>query len=190
MKIIAILLLFINCTVLGQNVAFDTLIPKNTYRYFEKKNFVVAKEIALNGADLFSKNNYLIEAELICKSAKNFGFKVAQWRDKVHPKKVLEELTLGYNAHHKEIYIDRTKSSIPAKKDLVAPYHLVNKKIKMQIIVKNNYVRFYANNNEVMLADSIAPSPDALIFSIFTKRKKVFVESLKIWDLEDFPTKK
>lgn len=182
MKILAILLL-INCSVLAQNIAFDTLLPKQTYRYFEKKDFVISKEVPLNGSELFSKNNYLIEAELLCKSARNFGFKVTQLKDKENPKKVLEELVLGYNVHQKQLYIDRIKSSKPSVKDLVSPLKLVNKRMKMQIIVSKNYVRFFANNNE-MLADSIAPSSEAVMFSIFTKHRKVKVESLKIWDLE------
>lgn len=183
MKILAILLL-INCSVLGQNIAFDSLIPKQTYRYFEKKDFVISKEVPLNGSELFSKNNYLIEAELLCKSARNFGFKVTQLKDKENPKKVLEELVLGYNVHQKQLYIDRIKSSKPSVKDLIVPLKLVNKRIKMQIIVSKDYVRFFANNNEVMLADSIVPSSEAVMFSIFTKHRKVKVESLKIWDLE------
>lgn len=183
MKILAILLL-INCSVLGQNTAFDSLLPKQTYRYFEKKNFVVSKEKQLNGSELFSKNNYMIEAELLCKSARNFGFKVTQLKDKENPKKVLEELVLGYNVHQKHLYIDRIKSSKPSLKDLIVPLKLVDKRVKVQIIVSKDYVRCWANNGEVMLSDSILPSSEATMFSIFTKHRKVKVESLKIWDLE------
>jgi fructan beta-fructosidase len=165
----------------------EALKHKDENKIFEKENFVLSEEKQLNGNSLFAKNSYLIEVEFELKSAKKFGFKIGQKKDKADAKKVLQETIIGYDTKTQELYIDRTKSGKMIKDNFGSiekvSLPLQDKKLKLQILVDKSSVEVFGNDGKVALTDLFFPEAGTNQFSIFTEKGKVTVTHLKIWDL-------
>ena len=165
----------------------STLKPKKDYRTFEKNDFVLYKEKQLDGISLFAKNSYMVEIEFELKSAKDFGIKIAQKKDKKNDKKILQETIVGYDVRKQQLYLDRTKSGKIIQDNFasveIAPLKLEGKLLKMKVLVDKTSVEVFANDGQVTISDLIFPEENTNMFSIFTKSGKVKVKSLKIMDL-------
>jgi fructan beta-fructosidase len=165
----------------------STLKPKDSYRVFEKNDFVFSKEKQLDGMSLFSKNSYMVEVEFEIKSAKDFGLKIARKKDKIDDKKILQETIVGYNRKTQQLYIDRTKSGLMIKENFAsvdkADLKLEDNILKLKVLVDKSSVEVFANDGKVAITNLIFPEDKTNMFSLFTVGGKVKVKSLKISDL-------
>jgi fructan beta-fructosidase len=163
------------------------LKPKKDYQVFEKSDFVLSKDKEINGSSIFAKNSYMVEVEFEVKSAKKFGVKIAQLKDKKDDKKFVQETIVGYDVRKQQLYLDRTKSGMIIHKDFpsveIADMKMQGKTVKMKILVDKNSVEVFGNDGRITISDLIFPEENANIFSLFTNGGKVKVKLLKISDL-------
>jgi fructan beta-fructosidase len=163
------------------------LKSKKDYQTFEKNDFVLSKDKEINGSSIFAKNSFMVEVEFEVKSAKNFGVKIAQLKDKKDDKKFVQETIVGYDVRKQQLYLDRTKSGMIIHKDFpsveIADMKMQGKTVKMKILVDKTSVEVFGNDGRVTISDLIFPEEKSNIFSLFTDRGKVKVKFLKISDL-------
>lgn len=163
----------------------EQFTPADSYRFFEKKDFVHTKEKLLNGSTLFAKNAYIIEADLTIKSSRDFGFKIAQNLNKEG--KATQETIVGYDVKKQQLYLDRTNSGKIISPDFAsvdkAFLKIDNKRLRLKIVVDKMSVEVFANDGAVAITSLIFTDPKATAFSLFCKKGKIKVNSLKIWDL-------
>jgi len=157
--------------------------PVKELESLRKKNYHFENIEISEVSDLLKEiqsNSLEIQIAFELQDAEEFGIKVAQGKT--------EETVIGYEVGSQQIYIDRTKSGIVdfknnfASKDK-APLKAENGKIKWQILLDNCSIEVFANNGKVVMTDLIFPNKDSKGISVFTKKGKVKVTSLTIWEL-------
>jgi sucrose-6-phosphate hydrolase SacC (GH32 family) len=130
----------------------------------------------------------MVEVEFEVKSAKDFGVKIAQLKDKKDDKKFVQETIVGYNVRKQQLYLDRRKSGKIIQENFasveIADMKMQGKTVKMKILVDKTSVEVFGNDGRVTISDLIFPEEQSSLFSLFTNGGKVKVKSLKISDLE------
>ncbi len=122
---------------------------------------------------------YEIEAELQTGHAGNIGFRLRKSKE--------AETLVGFDALHREVYVDRTRSGdVSFSKDFPGRFSAqVEKKtrVKLNIFVDRSSVEVFVNDGERVLSDRIYPPPASDGIELYGKGPGAKVVSLTIWKL-------
>jgi fructan beta-fructosidase len=123
---------------------------------------------------------YEFEAELRPGQADDVGFRVRKGKD--------AETLVGFDAVHREIYVDRTRSGeVSFSKDFPGRHTAAleqNASVKLHVFVDRSSVEVFANDGERVLSERIYPPPDSDGIEVYSRGKGGKVASFTMWELE------
>jgi levanase/fructan beta-fructosidase len=150
-----------------------------------KKNLEVNdQEITLNTQTAFNTNTNWIETEFTLGSATDFGFKLAQQKDSNG--KATDETVIGYNTKSNELYISHNVNGLITGTVQTLSIKPANNKIKLELLFDKSSLEIFANDGEKIITTLIFPDANAIQFSLFATKGDVKIDSLKIWDLNNW----
>ena len=122
---------------------------------------------------------YEFEAELRPGQAEDIGFRIRKSKD--------AETLVGFDALHREVYVDRTRSGeVSFSKDFPGRHSAKleqNASIKLHVFVDRSSVEVFANDGERVLSERIYPPPGSDGIELYAHGTGGRVVSLTIWEL-------
>ena len=122
---------------------------------------------------------YEFEAELRPGQAEDIGFRLRKSKD--------AETLVGFDAVHREVYVDRTHSGeVSFSKDFPGRHSAKlegNASIKLHVFVDRSSVEVFANDGERVLSERIYPPPGSDGIELYAHGTGGRVVSLTIWEL-------
>lgn len=122
---------------------------------------------------------YEFEAELRPGQVDDIGFRLRKSKD--------AETLVGFDAVHREVYVDRTRSGkVSFSKDFPGRHSArleQNTSIKLRVFVDRSSVEVFANDGERVLSDRIYPPPGSDSIELYAQGAGGRIVSLTIWEL-------
>ena len=122
---------------------------------------------------------YEFEAELEPGKADEIGFRLRKSKE--------AETLMGFDAVHREVYVDRTHSGeVSFSKDFPGRFTAKveqNATIKLHVFVDRSSVEVFVNDGERVLSDRIYPPPGSDGIEVYAQGNGAKVVSLTIWKL-------
>ena len=122
---------------------------------------------------------YEFEAELRPGQAEDIGFRLRKSKD--------AETLIGFDAVHREVYVDRTHSGeVSFSKDFPGRHSgklEQNASIRLHVFVDRSSVEVFANDGERVLSERIYPPPGSDGIELYAHGAGAGVVSLTIWEL-------
>jgi fructan beta-fructosidase len=123
---------------------------------------------------------YEFEAELRPGQVDNIGFRLRKSKD--------AETLVGFDAVHREVYVDRTRSGeVSFSKDFPGRHSArlePSPSVRLHVFVDRSSVEVFANDGERVLSDRIYPPPGSDGIELFAQGKGGRFVSLTIWELK------
>jgi fructan beta-fructosidase len=122
---------------------------------------------------------YEFEAELRPGQADDIGFRLRKSRD--------AETRVGFDAVHREVYVDRTRSGeVSFSKDFPGRHSAKlerNASVKLHVFVDRSSVEVFANDGERVLSERVYPPPGSDDIELYSHGAGGKIVSLAIWEL-------
>jgi fructan beta-fructosidase len=122
---------------------------------------------------------YEFEAEFRPGPGDDIGFRLRRSKD--------AETRVGFDAVHRELYVDRTRSGeVSFSKDFPGRHSARlehNESIKLHVFVDRSSVEVFANDGERVLSERIYPPPGSDGIELYSLGASGSVVSLTIWEL-------
>jgi len=122
---------------------------------------------------------YEFEAEFRPGPGDDIGFRLRRSKD--------AETWVGFDAVHRELYVDRTRSGeVSFSKDFPGRHSARlehNESIKLHVFVDRSSVEVFANDGERVLSERIYPPPGSDGIELYSQGASGSVVSLTIWEL-------
>ena len=122
---------------------------------------------------------YEFEAELRPGQAEDIGFRLRKSKE--------AETLIGFDAVHREVYIDRTHSGeVSFSKDFPGRHSgklEENASIRLHVFVDRSSIEVFANDGERVLSERIYPPPGSDGIELYVHGAGAGVVSLTIWEL-------
>ncbi len=168
----------------------DSLTKMVGNRYFEKKNVVIKNDFLLSGNELFNKNEFYLEIDFNKKNARYVGIRL---EENLEPKDTLQKkvkISLDYqNKTISLIHLSKNMATQNIRIEKQLQYDLpdLKKQITLKFLVFQNKVVVYGTNNQIIFNETLyfsnASKQTSSSLLVYTEKKKVKVNDLKIWDL-------